>query len=454
MGAASVAFMVGLVYLQRAGAESDRGSLWVGVGFLCVALLDFGAGELGRAITGTAPPVLAVLSVVGGLLGILFVGIGLQTWIGFDRSLAWAAFAMVLVGVAMAVVWELLPGSGARGLLAGWTFVLVAALLAVWRTRRHDVLWICVGLFGITLAEVVRNTAFGSVGVWALALGALRILGLTFVLLGTIGTIAGSRRDALDRLLRREDDLRALRAVHRVALSERQERDHEARTALAAIDFSVRVLSREDTGLDEAELDQLQTTVNSELAVLRRLVTLPGQDDPLVAFRPATNLAGIVAAARDLGSELDLDIPADLTAYGSPAATCQIIQALLANARRHAPGAQVAIVGWRRDIWVIIGVDDNGPGIDESRRRDVFRRGGDAGHPTSAEGHGIGLYVAAQLALEQRGHLWVETSVSGGCSFKLALPVPPSLRTGGTVGSGPAPHTTPDPLGTPAGLRP
>jgi signal transduction histidine kinase len=98
----------------------------------------------------------------------------------------------------------------------------------------------------------------------------------------------------------------------------------------------------------------------------------------------------------------------------------EILQNLLDNARRYAPGSSIDVRAARADAWVVLRVDDRGPGIPRDEHERVFERGYCSG--ARRDGSGLGLYVAARLLRDQGGHLRVEDRAGGGASFVLTLP--------------------------------
>lgn len=68
---------------------------------------------------------------------------------------------------------------------------------------------------------------------------------------------------------------------------------------------------------------------------------------------------------------------------------------------------------------VIISVEDSGPGIPEKMREKIFEA-----YFSTKEGHGsgIGLTIVQKTILDHHGHIYVESSKLGGCSFKIELP--------------------------------
>jgi len=72
----------------------------------------------------------------------------------------------------------------------------------------------------------------------------------------------------------------------------------------------------------------------------------------------------------------------------------------------------------------VIAVQDDGPGIPEDFRDQVFRRR--TRHPDTADavsGRGLGLHISRALALANGGDLRLSDSPSGSC-FELVLQAP------------------------------
>jgi two-component system sensor histidine kinase TctE len=100
----------------------------------------------------------------------------------------------------------------------------------------------------------------------------------------------------------------------------------------------------------------------------------------------------------------------------------QVLRNLLDNARLYAPGSPVDIRAEQRDEWVVLLVEDQGPGVPLPVRKAVFERGRRGPAAEGTQGSGLGLYVASRLMHEQGGDLWVTDRTGGGASFVMSLP--------------------------------
>jgi two-component system osmolarity sensor histidine kinase EnvZ len=96
---------------------------------------------------------------------------------------------------------------------------------------------------------------------------------------------------------------------------------------------------------------------------------------------------------------------------------------LVSNASRFA--STVALTGTREPRWLMVHVDDNGPGIPEDRRDDVFRpflRLDDARNQNQT-GTGLGLSIARDIAGVHGGEITLADSPLGGLRATVRIPV-------------------------------
>jgi signal transduction histidine kinase len=77
------------------------------------------------------------------------------------------------------------------------------------------------------------------------------------------------------------------------------------------------------------------------------------------------------------------------------------------------------------DARVVILVDDDGPGVEPSKREQVLQRGVRA--DATAPGSGLGLAIVRDLAEAYSGSVALETSATGGVRARLTLPAAPAI---------------------------
>ena len=96
---------------------------------------------------------------------------------------------------------------------------------------------------------------------------------------------------------------------------------------------------------------------------------------------------------------------------------------LVANASRY--GSVISLSGTREPRWLVVQVDDNGPGIPPDKRNDVFRpflRLDDARNQNQA-GSGLGLSIARDIAGSHGGDILLSESPLGGLRATVRIPV-------------------------------
>ena len=127
-------------------------------------------------------------------------------------------------------------------------------------------------------------------------------------------------------------------------------------------------------------------------------------------------LEDIASAARRGGAQVDVDSPAGLVLNLRPDAARRAVTNLVDNARRHAHRVHLSVQPQERSIQVVI--DDDGPGIAPERRESVFKP-----FESGAEGTGLGLTIARDIARAHGGDIMLEDSPLGGLRARMRLPV-------------------------------
>jgi signal transduction histidine kinase len=279
--------------------------------------------------------------------------------------------------------------------------------------QRWLLTWIALMLFGLALSEALLFLV-ESPGDLRLTGGAiLALAGLAFALNGSARELAGAYRAQQTKLFDHEVQSATVASLQRAERSLREEHEHDAKSALLAVQAALRSLERESqlAGALDAELTRVRNLIDAHrsreaTSHAARLFTVGEALAPTILLR--------VAADAPIRSS----IAEDVCVYGQPAVVVEIVDNLIANALRHAPGSPIWVTGHvERDV-TVVRVEDAGPGIPEADREQVFERG----HTGPTGGAGIGLSVARRLADSQRGQLVVREGLYGGAAFLLTLP--------------------------------
>lgn len=441
--------MVGTASSLRLGAAL----LLLGVLVTCAVLVPFvrvtaasssSLDELDAAIALTvialfsvaviAPPINTRVSATRRFLGVV-------TTVGILVGLMYAVPALTVFGRSRPP----LTGAGetaARAVVvAVW---LVLGLLATVRGLRHwSWLWTWLGLmlFGFAIAGVLEGNAVVRHDLWLTGALVVRLLALLFVLNGVGQELKLAFFDQRARLFDTRVSSEAMELQHRAEQAEREERAHEAKSALLGIEAASRTITAEY---------ELRDALEAEIELLRHLVDQDPNEAPCEEFDVAAALSPAVVCQRADGRDVRVDIRPGVRAIGRPAMLLEIVQSLLDNARDHAPGSPVVLRGDRVGDRVLIRVEDRGPGVSRERRERIF----DRGVSSSGNGRGLGLYVARRLLRDHDGDLHVESRPGGGAAFVVTVPAA-SLRVGSVAGAELVHHPDdggqledPDPLDT------
>jgi signal transduction histidine kinase len=196
---------------------------------------------------------------------------------------------------------------------------------------------------------------------------------------------------------------------------------HDARTAVVALDAVARLLT-ECAGPTSADRQRIETLMQAELNRLQHRLD-PDLVEPIVEFSLSDALSPVLFAHQLCGAHLRCDL-GELRAFGRPSATATVVANLLANARKHAPGASVDIRAVRIASHVVITIEDNGPGIPAHERAMLLRRG------MRGSDRGLGLYTASTAMTSQSGTLRLGARTGGGTRITLSLPAPLPVAAG------------------------
>jgi len=134
-------------------------------------------------------------------------------------------------------------------------------------------------------------------------------------------------------------------------------------------------------------------------------------------------LAEVADNARRNGAEIELEADTGMTITLRHNAFRRCFGNLLGNAARHAQ--HIRLAAQRRDHQLEITVDDDGPGIPEDRREDVFKAFFrlDEARNLDSGGVGLGLSISRDIVHAHGGEISLETSPLGGLRVGVLLPV-------------------------------
>lgn len=199
---------------------------------------------------------------------------------------------------------------------------------------------------------------------------------------------------------------------------------HGLKTPLAVLANEAGVLEeRGETDAAERlrrQVDLMRNQIDLQLARARAAAAtrLPGLR---TAIAPqAEGLARTLAQVfRERHLDIAVEVPEDLTFHGERQDLDEMLGNLMENACKWAE-RRVRVTAAGEDGRVVIGIEDDGPGLPAGRRAEVFARGRRLDESTA--GSGLGLSITRDLAELYGGEVTLSDAALGGLKVELTLP--------------------------------
>ena len=132
----------------------------------------------------------------------------------------------------------------------------------------------------------------------------------------------------------------------------------------------------------------------------------------LLEYIADTQQAPLARAGENNEKSVRLDLPAhaDISVYGNESRLVQVFQNLIVNALSFSPGKPVAVRAAVEKKCVVIAVEDEGPGIPESKLETIFERfySERPRHEDYGQHSGLGLSIAKQIVNAHGGEIFAE----------------------------------------------
>ncbi len=218
---------------------------------------------------------------------------------------------------------------------------------------------------------------------------------------------------------------------------------HELRTPITSIRGFVELLLDATADLTESQMRMLQTIErNAEhlQRVAEDLLADPGAGRGLrVAFTELdlSRLAedavhAIQTSATVAGVVLTIDPGEEVPIFGDPTRLHQLLGNLLSNAIKFSPrGGRVHVIVDNVDSYARVQVLDEGPGIPESERDQLFERFYRLASSTEmgVPGTGLGLAIAKSVAEAHEGFVDIVDTPGWSTTFRVYLPLGASVAS-------------------------
>lgn len=311
--------------------------------------------------------------------------------------------------------------SGAPIVVAAWVLLAVGA--AARALQRHQPLlgWFGLGLLLLAGAQSVGFIPDVTASHAGLVTALFQTAGLVCVGVGAGWELSRAFRAQDGRLLASMSSVRSVEAQAEADHQAREERAHEARNVLLAIEAATATLERCRDQLGPDDRAVLSASITDGVERLQRLVDVAPPTEPIVRFRPSEVLPPLVTIAGAHGAELHVDVPVHLVAIGRPIATGQVLHNLIENAR-HYGGREISVRATLEHQQVVVRVSDTGAGVPTQDRDRIFERGARGSTSDGVTGSGLGLHISRELMRSQDGELNLGATGPPGATFEVRLP--------------------------------
>ena len=204
---------------------------------------------------------------------------------------------------------------------------------------------------------------------------------------------------------------------------------HELRSPIASLRVQLET-ARDRDGAGDRETDMLHETARMEVLIDQLLLLARADADTPWVRLSMVDLDDVVdSVVSSLGSDgrvaIDTSAVEPLQLSGDAGLLEQVVRNLVQNAVSHASEmVRVSVSRLGGNIAVLI-VDDDGPGVPQDRREDIFGRFVrlDDSRDRGRGGVGLGLSIVSEIVRAHGGGIYVSDSPSGGARFVVKLSI-------------------------------
>lgn len=207
---------------------------------------------------------------------------------------------------------------------------------------------------------------------------------------------------------------------------------HQTRTPISNLLLYASLLLESDLPPQQREQARAVMAQGEKLSFLiKALVKASRLETGIVVPVPSLHSVGVLLedvaqqeeqAAQEKGIALRVR-PFDGAAAFDPRWTSEALGNVVNNAVKYTPaGGTVTLCAQMLDGFCRVDVADSGPGIPEAEQGEIFNRFYRGAGTRTAEGLGLGLYLARQILTLQGGYIKVSSTPGNGSTFSLYLP--------------------------------
>ncbi len=210
---------------------------------------------------------------------------------------------------------------------------------------------------------------------------------------------------------------------------------HQVKTPIANIRMYHSLLERK--ALEEEKREEFQKAVERQVDKLeffmKSMIRMSRLETGIVQVQPEKSAVSALVAqavcdvalkAEQKKIEIVIEESEELTAYFDKRWTAEAVFNILDNSVKYTQdGGRIVLSAGKTDFYVRIGIKDNGRGIAEARIPLIFKRFYREPESANVEGVGLGLYLAREIVMKQKGFIEVHSNEGTGTTVYVNLPV-------------------------------
>lgn len=193
---------------------------------------------------------------------------------------------------------------------------------------------------------------------------------------------------------------------------------HDLRTPLTRMKLQLAMMGeQEDSNNLLSDVNDMEQMIEGYLSFAR------GQEEEAVENTDIEQLLhDVIANARRQGASIEAKIPGDITLSVRPNGLKRCLTNIIENARRYADHMNITVFDSDSNLHIV--VDDDGPGIPEQFRREVFLpfHRLDPSRNRETGGSGLGLSIARDVIHGHGGDIELGDSPMSGLRVSIRLP--------------------------------
>ncbi len=207
---------------------------------------------------------------------------------------------------------------------------------------------------------------------------------------------------------------------------------HQTRTSLSNILLYTELLEDQTENEDSKKLARQILSQTKKLEFLiQALVKMSRLETDILEVTPVQQpirllveraVEEMIPRAEEKQIQIVCSLPEDAQAVYDLKWTAEALGNILDNAVKYSPaGSQITVEGREFEIYACITVTDQGIGIQESEKAQIFGRFYRSAQVQQEDGIGIGLYLAREILRRENGYIKVCAREGAGSSFSVYL---------------------------------